>query len=327
MARSLIIDTDGGVDDCAAIWWALTDPGTDVLAITTTHGSVVQPNATRSVLSLLAAADRLDIPVAAGGPGRFGPGPVVEPAAFIHGHDGQGDTDRPVPDVAPVAEPAEDLLRRLVDERPGEVSVVALAPLTNLARALDADPSWASRVADLVVMGGSVRLGGNALPWGEANIAGDPVAAHHLVAAGWATTPTLVTLDVSHVGTLTEVEFDLMARHLTPAAAFLDEPLRFYRTFGSTFTGPDDCPCHDLLATIAWADPDLIGAPVLPLAVQADGPAAGMTVVDQRAPYFAKLPGSTQTLPDGFHPWRVAHTVDVPRFREHVRTLFGGRAA
>lgn len=323
--KSLIFDTDGGVDDCAALWWALTDPDVDLLAVTTTAGAVAEDVAAVSALKVLAAAGRPDVPVAVGRPGRVGATPFLEPVHFIHGLDGQGDADHPAPVARPVAEPAEDLLRRLVHERPGEVSVVATAPLTNLARVIDADAGWPGQVASLVVMGGSVAAGGNAQPAAEANIAGDPHAAAVVVGAeGWRRPPMMVGLDATHRATLTEAEFELLAERRTPAARFLHEPLLFYRRFGSTFTRPD-CPCHDLLAMLAWADPAVLTeAPELPLAVvTSEGPAWGATVADRRAPVFAALEGGRQASPAGFRPWRVALEPDVDRFRRHVRRLFG----
>jgi inosine-uridine nucleoside N-ribohydrolase len=198
-ARPLIFDTDGGVDDCAALWWALTDPGVELLAITTTSGAVSEQMAAKSVLKVLAAAGRLDLPVAVGEPGSLGPGPALEPVPFIHGLDGQGNADHPLPVQArPVPE------------------------------------------------------------------------------------------------------------------------------FGSTFTSPD-CPCHDLFAMLAWADPSVLTqAPELPLAVvTTEGPAWGATIADSRAPVFARIAGSRQAQPPGFSPWRVALGADVRQFRAKFRHLVG----
>ena len=317
------------MDDCVALWWALTDPGVELLAVTTTSGAVSQTLAADSVLKVLAAAGRLDVPVAVGEPGSFGPGPELEPVPFIHGLDGQGNAAHPLPEAArPVREPAVDLLRRLIDGRPGEISVVATAPLTNLARVLAADPGWPGRVADLVVMGGSVASGGNAQPAAEANFAGDPLAADLVVKAGWRRPPLLVGLDATHRATLSEAEFALLAQRLTPAAAFLDAPLQFYRRFGSTFTQPD-CPCHDLFAMLAWADPSVLDeTPELPLAVvSTEGPAWGASIADLRAPVFARIAGSQQAQPPGFSPWRIAFGADVQAFRARFRSLMGGKAS
>jgi purine nucleosidase len=320
----MIFDTDGGVDDCVALWWALSDPTVEVLAITTTAGAVSAEVAATSVLKVLAAAGRLDIPVAIGEPGTIGPSPALEPVPFIHGHDGQGNAGHPLPGEAiAVEEPAVELLLRLVDALPGELSIVATAPLTNLGRTLIKDPSWADRVADLVVMGGSVARGGNAQPAAEANFAGDPTAAAVVVAAPWRRPPLMVGLDATFGAMLTDPEFELLARREGPAAAFLDEPLHFYRQFGSTFTHPAGCPCHDLLAMLAWADPEILTeAPELPLAVvTTEGPAWGASIADLRAPIFARLAGSRQAQPPGFSPWRVALAVDADRFRAHFRQL------
>src|SRR5690349_22594390 len=173
-------------------------------------------------------------------------------------------------------------------------------------------------------MGGSVAGGGNAQPAAEANIAGDPMAAALVVGAGWRRPPLLVGLDATHRATLTEAEFALLAERRTPAAAFLDQPLRFYRPFGSTFTSPD-CPCHDLFAMLAWADPSVLTqAPELPLAVvTTEGPAWGATIADLRAPVFARIAGSRQAQPPGFSPWRVALGADVRQFRAKFRHLVG----
>jgi len=322
--RPLIFDTDGGVDDIVALWWALREPTIDLLAITTTAGAVSAEIAATSVLKVLAAADRLDIPVAVGEPGTLGPVPQLEPVPFIHGLDGQGNADHPLPAAArAVDEPAIDLLGRLIDERPGEISVVATAPLTNLGRLLAKDPSWSQRVADLAVMGGSVARGGNAQPAAEANFAGDPTAAAVVVGAAWARAPLMVGLDATFGALLDDADFELLAQRKGPAAAFLDAPLHFYRQFGSTFTHPAGCPCHDLLTMLAWADPEILTeAPELPLAiVTTEGPAWGASIADLRAPIFARTAGSRQAQPDGFTPWRIALAADAGRFQAHFRRL------
>jgi purine nucleosidase len=322
--RAVVIDTDGGVDDAAALWWALTDDRVDVLGITVVWGNVDLHIATDAVLHVLDACGRQDVPVALGEPGPIGPAPDVRPATFIHGDDGLGNTVTGPPGGRAVDEPAGELVRRLVGDRPGEVSLVTIGPLSTIGRLVQSDPSFARDVDELVVMGGSARRGGNALPWGEANVAHDPLAAQAVVTAAWRTPPLLVGLDVTHEATLREEEFALLSEHRTPGAAFLDAPLRFYRRFGSTMTAPE-CPCHDLLAVIALIEPGVItDAPVLPLAVDcAAGPAWGATVVDFRAPFFAALDASDQNTPDGFADWRIGLHADADRFRRLVRSMWG----
>jgi purine nucleosidase len=324
--RPVIIDTDGGVDDAAALWWALTEPRLDVAGITIVWGNVSLDVAAGAVLRVLDAAGRLDIPVALGEAGPIGPAPDLRPATFIHGDNGLGNADHPLADHADVVEePAEVLLRRMVHDRPGEISLVTIGPLSTIGKLVADDPDFAADVDELVVMGGSARKGGNALPAGEANVAHDPGAAHAVVNAAWSRPPLLVGLDVTHQATLSEAEFALLAEHRTPAAAFLDAPLRFYREFGSTMTAPD-CPCHDLLAVMALVEPEILpDAPVLPLGIDCgEGAAWGATVVDFRAPFFAQLEGADQNRPAGFADWRIGLGADVARFRAHARALLGG---
>ncbi|MCU1373829.1 MAG: Inosine/uridine-preferring nucleoside hydrolase, partial [Actinomycetia bacterium] len=255
--QPVVIDTDGGVDDAAALWWAVTDPGLDVRAITIVWGNVSVEVARGSVLTVLEAAGRLDIPVALGLGAPEGPVPPLRRATFIHGEDGLGNTGRPVPDVAPHPLDGPTLLAQTVLAAPGTIDIITLGPLTNLAAALAAHPELAPAARRLVIMGGVVGGHGNAMPTGEANIAHDPCAARDVLAAAWVEPPLLVGLDVTHQATLTEAEFALLAEHRTAAAAFLDEPLRFYRGFGAAFTRPD-CPCHDLLAVLAAARPEVL---------------------------------------------------------------------
>ncbi len=322
----IVIDTDGGVDDAVALWWALTSPLVDVVAITTVWGNVGIELATANVCRVLHAAGRDDIPVAIGAGGPVGPAPELRIPDFIHGADGLGDTNRPPAPFGAVDEPAVDLLARLVADRPGELTLVTLGPLSTVAELVLADRTWAGGVRDLVVMGGAVASHGNALPAGEANVAHDPTGASVVVGGGWATPPLLVGLDITHDATLSTAEWDALGRRANPAAEFLADPLTFYRRFGSSLTPTGESPCHDLLATMAVVMPELIEAPVLPLAVVTDpGPAWGATIADRRVPYFARAgEGSEQELPDGFSPWRVGLGVDVERFRAEVRALFGG---
>lgn len=326
----VVFDSDGGVDDAAALWWACTSPDIDLVAVTAVAGNVDVEVAARNLGIVLAAAGRSDVPVSIGVADPIGATPPLRRAAAIHGHDGLGDTgvSRPTP-PPPTAEAAPATLARLVRSRPGELTIVATGPLSNLAVALREDPSLASGVRALVVMGGSARAAGNARPAAEANIAHDPLAAAEVVGAGWAAPPLLVGLDVTHRATLTQAEFDLLDERRTPAADFLAGPLGFYRPLGSTFTEPGTCPCHDLLAMMAATEPELVTGPVLPLAVDTGGSAAwGATIVDFRELAFARVGSSAGRVGDDGPTeggrWRVGLEVDVPRFRANVRSLFGG---
>jgi purine nucleosidase len=320
----LIVDTDGGVDDAAALWFVLTHPRIDVRAITVVHGNVALDIAGASVCKVLHAAGRGDVPVALGANDPMGATPEMRPATFIHGDDGLGNTNLPPAPFGPIDTPAVDVLHQVVRDAPGQVAVLTLGPLTNIGRAIEADPSWASSVARIAIMGGVARGPGNAQPFAEANIAHDPVAAATVIEAAWSTPGMLVGLDVTNFATLTDAEFDLLAEHRNPAAAFMDAPERFYRQFGGTFSPAGEIPCHDLTTAMALVDPELVEAPLLPVAVDTTGgPAWGATIVDLRRPFFARSsPGAVQEGGSEHH-WHVALELDLARFRTTLRRLYG----
>lgn len=319
----IVVDTDGGVDDAVALWFAATAPDVELLAVSVVHGNVAVEVAAANVCRVLDAAGRRDVPVVVGEPAPIGPVPTLRRADFIHGTDGLGDTARPPASFGPIDEGVHDRWRRVATDRPGEVTLVTLGPLTNVATVLRRSPDLAAAFRRLVVMGGAVGVPGNALPLAEANVAHDPVAAHEALTAGWVRPPLLVGLDVTHRATFTAHEVAVLERRSTPAARFLADPLAFYGRSAGTFCAPGEFPCHDLLAVLA-AVRDLVDGPVLPLAVQtAPGPAWGATVADRRVPFFERAgAGSQQGMLDGFAPCQVALHVDVPPFRHELLTMF-----
>ena len=314
----MVIDTDGGVDDAVAILWAATHKDVDLLAITVVHGNVDSRIAAENVCRVLELAGRDDVPVYLGESSPLPGAPELRPADFVHGADGLGNTNRP----RAKQEPRE--LIDVVKVNAGEVSLVTIGPLTNVALAIQRDASFAVSVRELVVMGGAVTVPGNALPAAEANIAHDPEAARVVVAAAWSTPPLLVGLDITHRATFTESMLREIEAASNPFAQFLAAPLRFYQFAGGTFCEVDgDFPCHDLLATMAAVLPVVHGER-LPLGVQTgDGPATGATVADLRQPYFAKRGGdSIQGHDMPFYDWRIGLDVDVEMFRSEIRRLF-----
>ncbi len=323
--KRLVIDTDGGIDDAVAIWWALDHPGFDVIGITTVHGNVSVDQATANVSRVLHAHGSPHVPVYRGASEPMDDTPELRPADFIHGRDGLGDVGWPAAPFGPTDEAADAFLKRIVAEQPGKISVVTLGPLTNVATVIDADSAWASHVSDLTVMGGAVATHGNAQPLAEANIAHDPTAASIVVAANWATPPLLVGLDATHRATFSTAEFEAVDSKRTRAGEFLSGPLTTYRQFGGTFCPPNECPCHDLAAVMGAASDGLFQTAVLPLAVvTTPGPAWGATVADRRVPFFERLGGgATQLAPAGFSTWRIALDVDVSKFRSEIRRFFG----
>lgn len=171
----LLIDTDPGVDDALAILMAWAHA--DVAALTIAAGNVGLEHTVRNACRLVELGD-VDVPVFPGCPTPLVCAPM-EDAALVHGSDGFGDVGYPDPVPQAAAESAAQALLRLTRERPGELTLVALGPLTNLALALRLDPSLPERVARLVIMGGAVNGHGNTLRVpAEFNIGFDPEAAH-----------------------------------------------------------------------------------------------------------------------------------------------------
>lgn len=318
MQRSaIVLDTDGGVDDCVALWFAATDPRLDLAGVLVTWGNVDVEVAAANVRRVLHAAGRGDVPVAVGAADPIGPSPLAERSTFVHGEDGMGGHAArwPTGDVEPVAAGAAALLARLVAERPGELTLVTIGPLSTAAGCLD----LVGDLAGCVVMGGAVARPGNALPLGEANIAHDPLAAAAVVGAPWPAPPLLVGLDATLQALLTEDDLALAAEGRTPAARMLAGPLVEYAGFyaRSRQVPPGRFACHDLLAVLAVVEPEVLtDTPVLALSVDTGGSAAwGATVADRR-------PVPERDVA-GFSPWRVALGADADRFRATFRHMLG----
>ncbi|XP_044043327.1 inosine-uridine preferring nucleoside hydrolase-like [Siniperca chuatsi] len=178
MKKKLILDVDTGVDDAQAIMVALAAPNVEVLGITCCHGNTPLENVLKNTLRVLKVCNRLDIPVYRG---------CAEPmlarkrhAGDYHGKDGLGDV--PDPD-APGLEllqqkKAVQAMIQIVKENPGEVTLVATAPLTNLAVAAQLDPSFPKKLKALYIMGGNTESRGNTTVCGEFNFVADPEAAY-----------------------------------------------------------------------------------------------------------------------------------------------------
>jgi inosine-uridine nucleoside N-ribohydrolase len=194
VARKIIIDTDPGVDDAMAIFLALRSPEVSVIGLTTIFGNVHTDLATVNALRLLEIAGRNDIPVAHGASApltRAYAGPV----AFIHGDDGQGNVYLAPASSQAISQPAAEFIVEQILNAPGEITLVPVGPLTNIALALQLEPRIAGLVHEVVLMGGNALVPGNATPAAEANIHNDPEAADIVFAADWAV--TMVGLDVT----------------------------------------------------------------------------------------------------------------------------------
>ncbi len=186
MTIPLVIDTDTAQDDCVAILVGLLTPEADLRGITMVAGNVGFDLQVRNAFMTLNVADRLgEVPIFLGNRQ-----PLVRPwvsAENVHG-DGAGGLDMDFTGCEPEAEHAVDALLRMADEAAGELSIVAIGPLTNLAMAVRKRPEFASQVKHLVVMGGSNNARGNITAAAEFNFYVDPEAAKIVFDAGFTIT-------------------------------------------------------------------------------------------------------------------------------------------
>ncbi|XP_067670247.1 nucleoside hydrolase-like [Haliotis asinina] len=177
MGRKLILDVDTGIDDAAAIILALSHPDVEVLGVTCVSGNVHVDKVIENTLRVLKVCDRLNVPVF-----RGADSPIIphnrEPA-FFHGNDGLGETDwdEEIDTSVVQSEHAVNALIRLVNMFPGEITLVPVGPLTNIALALKIDPEFGKKVKNVYIMGGNYKGIGNVTMSGEFNFHSDPEAA------------------------------------------------------------------------------------------------------------------------------------------------------
>jgi len=249
----VIIDTDPGVDDALALLLAMRSPELKIEAITPVGGNVPLALTLPNALRLVEIAERTDIPVAAGAPA-----PLVRrlvTATYAHGENGLGGAVFPEPTTKPVSTPAPELIREIVRKYPGEVTLITLGPLTNIANALNSDPELASKVKGLVMMGGSLS-GGNITPAAEFNVYVDPEAARIVFQSGIPI--TMVGLDVTRRTTLTDEhvrKLEATKTRVSQAAAIIGRNAIDHTRAGGFLVGPN---MHDSLAVAAFLDPTIL---------------------------------------------------------------------
>ena len=249
----VIIDTDPGVDDALALLLAMRSPELKIEAITAVAGNVPLDLTLPNALRMVEIAGRTDIPVAAGARA-----PLVRrlvTAAYAHGENGLGGAVFPEPKTKPVAEPAAALIRQIIRKFPGELTLLTIGPLTNIATALNADPELAGMVRSLVMMGGSLS-GGNITPAAEFNVYVDPEAARIVFQSGIPV--TMVGLDVTRKTSLTEDHVRQLQAGQNPvsqaAATIARNAIEHNRERGFA-VGPN---MHDSLAVAGFIDPSLL---------------------------------------------------------------------
>jgi inosine-uridine nucleoside N-ribohydrolase len=249
----VIIDTDPGVDDALALLLAMRSPELKIEAITPVAGNVPLDLTLPNALRMVEIAGRTDIPVAAGARAPLMRRLVT--ATYAHGENGLGGAVFPEPTTKPVAMPAAEIIRQIVRKYPGEVTLITIGPLTNIATALNADPDLAGMVRALVMMGGSLS-GGNITPAAEFNVYVDPEAARIVFQSGIPV--TMVGLDVTRRTSLTDEHVRTLEAAQNPvsqAAAKIGRNAINHNRERGYLVGPN---MHDSLAVAGFLDPAIL---------------------------------------------------------------------
>jgi purine nucleosidase len=325
----VILDVDTGVDDLIALLLAVASPELEVVAATTVFGNVDIDRTVRNTALALDLAGREDVEVArgAGAPleGSWQPFPIV------HGEEGLGSYTPTGSVRGPSGRDAATLIVEVLRARPGEVTLVAVGPLTNVARALDLEPRLPELLGGFTLMGGAYREGGNVTPRAEANVWMDALAAARVFAA-WSgaepeTLPRCVGLDVTELVPMSKAELAeaIAPAPTSPLAELVDAAASFYIDFHLAF-GLEGGYLHDPLAVATAIDPSICSWVETRVEVELEGRwSRGETVTDLRGtratPWSDWNPASNAVVATGVDTERVLGLVV-----ERLAALVGSRA-
>jgi len=287
----VILDVDTGIDDALALLYVAGSPEAELVAVTCSAGNATLDDTQRNTRIVLELAGRSDVEVAAGRPT-----PLVRPLEITpetHGPRGLGYADPTDPRMPLSSRFGPDVLVAAARRRPGEITLVTLGPLTNLAVALNVEPELPRLLRRWVMMGGAFRVPGNTTPASEWNVHCDPEAARACFGA-WAAAigadpavPRMLAmgLDVTELARIGPGELELLvaaAGDRSRVAALLADSLRFYFEFHAAYDGFYGAHIHDPLVTACALDPSLLTRSE-PAAVDVDcsgGPEDGRTIAD-----------------------------------------------
>jgi pyrimidine-specific ribonucleoside hydrolase len=287
----LIVDTDPGVDDAYALALAARAPEVDLRAVTAVFGNVDLPTTTTNARRLLGMLGRGDVPLGVGAD-RPLIHPTTQRAADVHGDDGLGGVAERFGPLGP--EPAGralDVIARVLDTSTEPVVLAAIGPLTDVALLLATRPDLVERIGRLVVMGGSIGIGGNVSAAAEFNVWSDPEAARRVLVEERVPT-TLVPLDLTHVVTVDRGWLEALAASgpvgeaLAATRAVYARGEALGRRSGAEpdhQDGVDRVPIHDAVALLEAIEPGTLATVPLELEVDTSlGPARGMVLADRR---------------------------------------------
>ena len=284
--QKIIIDTDPGIDDAMAIFFAGLSEKLDLVAMTSVFGNVTLNIATRNAM-VLAEILNQNVPVSEGfsKPLVQSPNPVSD---YVHGKEGFGDIPARLPKAKPTSAPADKYICDLINANIGEIILCPVGPLTNIAMALRHDPTITSKVKSIILMGGGVFSGGNVTEFAEANIWNDPHAADEVFAADWEV--TVIGLDVTQKVVCAHSDFSKLANKAPVIGGFLVQATDFYIKFYKEAVGINGCQMHDPITVIATIYPDLFKYEYHPIEVCLEPSRIGETMISKdKKRRFAKV--------------------------------------
>ena len=319
----VIFDTDPGVDDAMALYYALAHPGIEMVGITTTFGNVTVAQAAVNALYLNAIAGYPNIPVTKG---------VATPLVrqteakfdFIHGADGLGNlTSRVATSNQLDHRTSAQFIVDIARAQPGEITLVAVGPLGNVALALQLEPDLPKLLREVIIMGGAVVEPGNVSPVAEANVWNDPHAADKVFVAGFKL--TMVGLDVTHQVIVPVALIKAIAdkqRHI--ATDVLAHAVGFYANFYSGLyphvAKIHGCFGHDVMAFICLTNRELFTIESGRVRVALDGIAQGQTMMNRKQFIDYPQPGWGPSYPQT----EVCMAVNAPACLEVFEQTLAG---
>ena len=306
MSTTIILDCDPGIDDALAIAFASGHSGIDLAGITTVAGNVELAKTTANALAVGSFVGAGSVPVTAGCAA-----PLLRPARHagsVHGESGLGAAVLPEPRAPARDGHAIDFIVSAIAAAPGEITLVATGPLTNIALALHREPRLPQWVREFVIMGGSAGRG-NVTPAAEFNIWADPEAAAVVFGAGW--TVRMIGLDVTLRARATAAVQQRMREFGRLGADLLLPALARY---ADSHAAAGEPPVHDVCAVVSVISPDVFSYTPASVRVETTGMlTSGMTVTDF----------SPSIIPNA----AVATDIDVTRFWDEVLETYGALGA
>lgn len=241
MPKHIILDTDPGIDDSLAILLALASPEIILDGVSAIHGNASTNQTTRNTLAILELAHASRVPVYKGCDLPLVKEPLLSPET--HGDTGLGYAKLPEPQTKPRARHGSDFLIESIMSNPGEITLVAIGPLTNVAMAIRKEPRIVKHVKEAFVMGGAIQHAGNTTALAEFNTFVDPHAAHIVFHSGMPI--TLTPLDVTYQCIFTVDDLRRLLKIDSPVTKFIADATRFYMEFHDEYQKIDGCVIND----------------------------------------------------------------------------------